>query len=65
MYNPKSVGAFKKMLIINVNVFQMSAIINRSVIKEISYRKGVTLYSPSAGFMGSLARQIPQFLDAR
>ncbi|XP_075978879.1 WASH complex subunit strump [Anticarsia gemmatalis] len=44
---------------------QISAIINESVAKEISYRKGVTLYSPSAGFMGSLARQIPQLLDAR
>lgn len=44
---------------------QISAIINESVAREISYRKGVTLYSPSAGFMGSLARQIPQLLDAR
>ncbi|KAJ8713527.1 hypothetical protein PYW07_013897 [Mythimna separata] len=44
---------------------QITAIINESVAKEISFRKGVTLYSPSAGFMGSLARQIPQLVDAR
>lgn len=45
--------------------FQVSAIISESVAKEISIRKGVTLYSPSAGFMGSLARQIAQLTDAR
>ncbi|CAH0694098.1 unnamed protein product [Spodoptera exigua] len=44
---------------------QITAIITESVSKEISFRKGVTLYSPSAGFMGSLARQIPQLVDAR
>ncbi|XP_037973203.2 WASH complex subunit 5 [Plutella xylostella] len=44
---------------------QVSAIINESVAKEISLRKGVTLYSPSAGFMGSLARQVAQLVDAR
>ncbi|XP_073956926.1 WASH complex subunit 5-like isoform X2 [Choristoneura fumiferana] len=44
---------------------QVSAIIVESVAKEISLRKGVTLYSPSAGFMGSLARQIAQLTDAR
>ncbi|KAL0871882.1 hypothetical protein ABMA27_004343 [Loxostege sticticalis] len=44
---------------------QVSAIISESVAKEISIRKGVTLYSPSAGFMGSLARQIAQLTDAR
>lgn len=44
---------------------QVSAIIVDSVAKEISLRKGVTLYSPSAGFMGSLARQIVQLTDAR
>ncbi|XP_026499118.1 WASH complex subunit 5 [Vanessa tameamea] len=44
---------------------QVSAIINQSVGKEISIRKGVTLYGPSAGFMGSLARQIAQLADAR
>ncbi|XP_068618614.1 WASH complex subunit 5 isoform X2 [Battus philenor] len=44
---------------------QVSAIINDSVNKEISLRKGVTLYGPSAGFMGSLARQIVQLVDAR
>lgn len=44
---------------------QVSAIIKDSVAKEISIRKGVTLYSPSAGFMGSLARQIVQLTDAR
>ncbi|KOB72205.1 Strumpellin [Operophtera brumata] len=42
----------------------MDAIIKESVAKEISLRKGVTLYSPSAGFMGSLARQIVQLVDA-
>ncbi|XP_013190623.2 WASH complex subunit 5 [Amyelois transitella] len=44
---------------------QVSAIIQESVDKEISLRKGVTLYSPSAGFMGSLARQVAQLIDAR
>ncbi|CAH2981352.1 unnamed protein product [Chilo suppressalis] len=44
---------------------QISAIISESVAKEISLRKGVTLYSPSAGFMGSLARQIVQLADVR
>ncbi|KAG6444856.1 hypothetical protein O3G_MSEX003553 [Manduca sexta] len=44
---------------------QVSAIVNKSVAKEISYRKGVILYSPSAGFMGSLARQIAQLTEAR
>ncbi|XP_026762706.2 WASH complex subunit 5 [Galleria mellonella] len=44
---------------------QVAAIINENVDKEISLRKGVTLYSPSAGFMGSLARQIAQLTDAR
>ncbi|KAL4707740.1 hypothetical protein ACJJTC_014921 [Scirpophaga incertulas] len=44
---------------------QVSAIINESVAKEISLRKGVALYSPSAGFMGSLARQITQLTDTR
>ncbi|XP_037870039.1 WASH complex subunit 5 isoform X1 [Bombyx mori] len=44
---------------------QVSAIINENVSKEISLRKGVALYSPSAGFMGSLARQIVQLTDAR
>jgi hypothetical protein len=46
-------------------VLQLSAIVNESVTKEISLRKGVTLHSPSAGFMGSLARQIVQLTDAR
>lgn len=46
-------------------ILQVSTIINESVAKEISLRKGVTLYSPSAGFMGSLARQIAQLTDAR
>ncbi|XP_063828213.1 WASH complex subunit 5 isoform X1 [Ostrinia nubilalis] len=44
---------------------QVSAIISESVAQEISIRKGVALYSPSAGFMGSLARQIAQLTDAR
>ncbi|XP_049874083.1 WASH complex subunit 5 [Pectinophora gossypiella] len=44
---------------------QVSTIINESVTKEISLRKGVELYSPSAGFMGSLARQIVQLTEAR
>ncbi|CAH2091085.1 unnamed protein product [Euphydryas editha] len=44
---------------------QVSAIINQSVAKEISIRKGVSLYGPSAGFMGSLARQAAQLTDAR
>ncbi|KAI5645367.1 hereditary spastic paraplegia protein strumpellin domain-containing protein [Phthorimaea operculella] len=44
---------------------QVTSIINESVAKEISLRKGVELYTPSAGFMGSLARQITQLTDAR
>ncbi|CAH0761226.1 unnamed protein product [Diatraea saccharalis] len=44
---------------------QVSAIISETVTKEISLRKGVTLHSPSAGFMGSLARQIANLADAR
>ncbi|CAK1586117.1 unnamed protein product [Parnassius mnemosyne] len=44
---------------------QVSAIINENVNKEISVRKGVSLYGPSAGFMGCLARQIAQLIDAR
>ncbi|XP_069359283.1 WASH complex subunit 5 isoform X2 [Maniola hyperantus] len=44
---------------------QVSAIINQSVAKEISIRKGVSLYGPSASFMGSLARQIVQITDTR
>ncbi|XP_072947146.1 WASH complex subunit 5 [Epargyreus clarus] len=44
---------------------QVSTIINESVAKEVSIRKGVTLYGPSAGFMGSLARQIVQLTDSR
>ncbi|XP_039755803.1 WASH complex subunit 5 [Pararge aegeria] len=44
---------------------QVSAIINQSVAKEISIRKGVSVYGPSASFMGSLARQIVQITDAR
>ncbi|XP_061378405.1 WASH complex subunit 5 [Danaus plexippus] len=44
---------------------QVSSIINQSVSKEISIRKGVNLVGPSAGFMGSLARQVAQLTDAR
>ncbi|CAG9561269.1 unnamed protein product [Danaus chrysippus] len=44
---------------------QVSSIINQSVSKEISIRKGVSLIGPSAGFMGSLARQVAQLTDAR
>ncbi|XP_053606278.1 WASH complex subunit 5 isoform X2 [Plodia interpunctella] len=44
---------------------QVATIIYESVEKEISIRKGVTVYSPSAGFMGSLARQVAQLIDAR
>lgn len=44
---------------------QISTIISESVSKEISMRKGVDMYSPSAGFMGSLARQIAHLLDTR
>ncbi|XP_041987487.1 WASH complex subunit 5 [Aricia agestis] len=44
---------------------QVSTIINQNVTKEISIRKGVSFYGPSAGFMGSLARQITQIVDSR
>ncbi|XP_022113508.2 WASH complex subunit 5 [Pieris rapae] len=44
---------------------QVSTLINENVTKEISARKGVALYGPSAGFMGSLAKQIVQQTDAR
>ncbi|CAG4950074.1 unnamed protein product [Colias eurytheme] len=44
---------------------QVSTLINENVAKEISIRKGVALYGPSAGFMGSLAKQISQLTDAR
>ncbi|CAH2039565.1 unnamed protein product, partial [Iphiclides podalirius] len=44
---------------------QVSAIITENVNKEISLRKGVSLYGPSAGFMGFLARQIAQLTDSR
>ncbi|VVC86753.1 unnamed protein product [Leptidea sinapis] len=44
---------------------QVSAIINENVAKEISIRRGVVLHGPSAGFMGSLAKQIAQLTDAR
>lgn len=47
------------------DLMQVSAIIAESVTKEVSLRKGVTVYSPSAGFMGSLARQLAQLVDAR
>ncbi|XP_013172384.1 PREDICTED: WASH complex subunit strumpellin isoform X1 [Papilio xuthus] len=44
---------------------QVSTIINNNVNKEISLRKGVSLYGPSAGFMGSLARQVANLIDSR
>ncbi|CAG4947505.1 unnamed protein product [Parnassius apollo] len=44
---------------------QVSSIINENVNKEISLRKGISLYGPSIGFMRCLARQIAQLIDAR